>query len=564
MRKKIILYSVMTLLCLQCISVFPKFVYSADDFQAALDDKAVESISLRKDISGNFVCRRGNVTIEGTGFTLSAEDNEKPALFFDGPDLNRYSDILIRDLQFSAKESALHIQNFNRIGLKNLVFTDTETAILLDGCFNTSIQDCTFSSCDTCIELNSGARHQSGLIEIVGGLFQAFSVGIYDCSTADKEPGQDMVKIINSTIKGHPNFWGIFVMKANAHSVWNNPKDMVLSYRYFFKNLTYDKKIIPYLSGYYEKGNNNLAQEIEIILEQSEKTLESLSATIGKQQKAFYDTYEGFRVEKMEGIVEFLNDPKKTQLADFFEQIIQFSNELMFNSRFEAFFLDRPKDWDVDDGPVYQLFITKSMGWQYLAPVSLILSDEFQYLVDFAKQSKYCFVHDTPLSEWLQDLSETDSEFFKKSIFLYNALLFKEDYCLEVLDLLINHSDEMKTSVLPFKTEYQNYIDKYNDYYLTLLFDFPLQVIALGTIGEILQKQDQKEYLAELSQRFAKFYAIKNRFSKIETTARTYDKIQELFKQYLKKEDYNKFKDQINQTPLWLIQDMEGYITSVQ
>ncbi len=93
---------------------------------------------------------------------------------------------------------------------------------------------------------------------------------------------------------------------------------------------------------------------------------------------------------------------------------------------------------------------------------------------------------------------------------------------------------------------------------------FPLQVIALGTIGEILQKQDQKEYLAELSQRFAEFYAIKKRFSKIETTARTYDKIQELFKQYLKKEDYNKFKDQINQTPLWLIQDMEGYITSVQ
>jgi len=135
---------------------------------------------------------------------------------------------------------------------------------------------------------------------------------------------------------------------------------------------------------------------------------------------------------------------------------------------------------------------------------------------------------------------------------------------LSVLNQLINFSVELKKSAISFKDEYQEYIEAYNDYILALLFDVPLQIIALGVTGEIMQQQDQKEYLAELAQRFSEMYAIKNRFSKLETTARTYDKILELFKKYLKNEDYNKLNASIKQDPLWLIQDMDGYITSVQ
>jgi len=564
-REKRILYSILILLCLQSIAVFPKFVYSSEDFQAAFDDKTIETISLRRNISGNFVCRRGNVRIDGEGgYTLSAEDSEKPVLFFDGPDFNRHNDIHVKNLTFSTKNTALHIQNYNHIVLERLSFSGTKIAILLDGCFNTAITVCSFSTCDTCIILNSGARHHSGSIEIDNCQFKNFGTGIYDNSTADKSPGQDVVQIKNCTIQEHPDFWPSFIDKANANGVWNNPKDMVLSHRYFFENTLFDREIIPYSSNFYESDNKNLAQEITIIFKNTRTKLESLSSTVGRPLDNFYDAYEGFKVKKMEGIVGFLNDPKTFNLRDFFEHIVQLTNETLFNSRYEYFVYGWSKDWDVDDGPLFELFSTKSMGWQYLAPVSLILSHDFQYLVDFAKQSKYCFVHNTPLSEWLQELSVTDSEFFKKSVILYNALFDKEEYCLSVLNQLINFSVELKKSAISFKDEYQEYIEAYNDYILALLFDVPLQIIALGVTGEIMQQQDQKEYLAELAQRFSEMYAIKNRFSKLETTARTYDKILELFKKYLKNEDYNKLNASIKQDPLWLIQDMDGYITSVQ
>lgn len=572
MLKKLIFVAIFVL-----ISTFlfakTEYVYSAEEFQEALNDKEVEKIVLKADITGNFECGRGNVEIDGNGKTIRSDDWRNEIIFFNGPNFDRHKNLKIKNLTFKGVEPlsedflgytnnaqyypALYIENYNMIGLVNVKFLDSFTGLTLDGCFNTEIDSCEFDSSVFSIYLTQGMTHYGGALSIKQSAFRNFNNAIYDYSIADSEKDQGIVEIENCQFYESEDYWMTIVKKEDSDNGWGNKKGMIHDYHFNFKNCYFDKELIPFASKYHDDSDiPSLIIEIYDLAGSMDDKMEEMEELLNSALGYNYDDSE---ININAEISAYINNPTKEDLNAFLLNVFKLINLKKSNLYFENYFLDEDYQAQYGNDPIYDLCSSEKILDKFITPMVFIGSANSKNLLDFVKQMQNCYIEGESLNTLLSDIPAKKSEFFRNNITLYNDFYNRRTMALKALDAIINKAKQLPTfytteeynRIEKFRNLFIEYYNLYDKYLKAQLFDVPLNYLYLSFMNQIFYNLDNRDKLERIAMQFTDFGVIKYNCSVLYVTSDNFDQILEMFKDYLGKKEYEEIQAKAKTTPQW-------------